>query len=133
MLGITSFSVSAILLVGLLGLRYIEMQRGSRFLPRFRKTLDYIALLFVRYVVKEFPRYIIRGIQYIGLQITHFFSLILLKLVRLFESRLRVVVYKVRGKKENLVKGEPTSSYFQDVKNHKEEVSKTIEELEEVQ
>ncbi len=133
MFGLTTFATSGALIVGLFALRYFEMNRGSRFFPRFRKTLDYLSLLFVRYVVKEFPKFVSRMVQYVILHVTHLFSIVLLKMVQFIEGRLHIAVHKVRGKKDDLAKSEPTSNHLTDMQNHKREVGKTIEELEEVQ
>ena len=133
MLGVTSFTVSAILIVGLFFLRYVEGGRGSRFFPNARKSLDRFALLVVRFVAEDIPRFLVRSFKHILIYITDFFSSLLLKIVRFIEGHLHIVVHRVRGKKDDLAKSEPTSNHLTDMQNHKEAVSKTIEELEEVQ
>lgn len=132
MFGLTSFAVSGVLIVGLFTLKHFEVARGKRFLPRFRKGMDVWAVVFIHYVIKELPAMMLRTFKYILLQITHIFSALLLRVVRFLEEKLRVAVHKVRGKKNDLVKSEPASNHLTDMKNHKEAVSKTIEELEEV-
>lgn len=133
MFGLTSFAISGVLILGLFTLRHFEVRRGKRFLPRIRKALDTGAFVFVHYAIKEFPAFLVRIFKYILLQITHFFSSALLYVVRFLEEKLHLVVHKVKGKKNDLVKNESPSNHLTDIKNHKEAVSKTIEELEEVQ
>jgi|GEM_PF-4059654 len=133
MFGVTSFVISGVLITLLLTLRHIEMTKGKRYFPRFRKKLDHMALIFVRYVMREFPQFIVRTSKYVILQATHLFSTGLLHVVRFLEEKLHIAVHKVRGKKNDLAKGEPTSNHLTDIQNHKAAVSKTIEELREVE
>ena len=132
MFGLTSFVTSGVLIAGLLALRYFELSRGSRLLPKARVVLDDWAIYFVEHFIKGLPHFVIRTFKYVILQITHVFSATLLHVVRFLEEKLHIAVHKVRGKKNDLVKSEPTSNHLADMKNHKEAVSKTIEELEEV-
>ena len=131
MFGITSFVTSGVLIVGLFALRNFEAKRGARYAPKLRRKLDYGALFFVHYVLKEIPSFVVKTFKYILLQITHIFSASLLYVVRFLEEKLHIVVRKVRGKKRDLERSEPASNHLTDMKNHKEAVSKTIEELEE--
>ena len=134
MFGVTSLVLSGLLIVGVFSLRYAEIQRGTRMMPSFRTILDRGAVRFVSFVVRDLPRALVRILQYLLIQITDFFSSILLRVVRFLEEKLHILVHRVRGKKEDLSNGNgPSSNHLADMKSHKEAVSKTIEELEEVQ
>jgi hypothetical protein len=134
MFGVTSLVFTGLLILGVFSLRYAEIQRGARFAPSMRKSLDGLAVIVVSFVVRDLPRLFVRMLQYLLIQITDLFSSILLRIVRFLEEKLHVLVHRVRGKKEDLTNGNgPSSNHLADMKSHKEAVSKTIEELEEAQ
>ena len=124
-----SFFTSAILIVLLVLLRRAEIKRGGRYFPRVREKLDHNAVVAGAYLTKRLPRQIISAFQYVVIHATDLFTSALLRIVRFIEARLHRFVHVVRGKK-HVERREPTSEYFNDVRNHKEEFSKTIEELE---
>ena len=131
-MAITSFFTSAILLALLVLLRRVEIKRGGRYFPKFRITLDRGAVAVSIYFLKVLPKQVVKIFHYVIMHITDIFSSALLRVVRFVDSKLHRLVHAVRGRKE-VHKREPSNGYFKDVQNHKEEVSKTIEELEEDQ
>ncbi len=133
MLSTISFIVSALLIASLFSLRYVEIGRGARFAPRIRKSLDVVAVRTVAFLIHDIPRILARVFKYLLIHITDFFSSILLQAVRSIEERLHVLVHRVRGKKNDLNNDNAVSDHLTDMKNHKEAVSKTIEELEKVE
>jgi len=127
-MAIASFFTSAILLALLVLLRRVEIKRGGRYFPKFRKTLDRGAISLSVYLLKVLPRQVAKIFHYVIMHITDVSSSALLRIVRFVDSKLHRFVHAVRGRKE-FQKREATSNYFKDVQNHKEGVSKTIEEL----
>ena len=128
-MAIASFFTSAILIALLVLLRRVEIRRGGRFLPKLRTKLDHFAVTLSSYVVNVLPKQVVKIFHYVIIHITDFFSSALLRVVQFTESKLHRFVHAVRGRKEVHIK-EPSNGYLKYVKNHKEEVSKTIEELE---
>lgn len=129
MMAITSFFTSAILLALLILLRRVEIKRGGRYFPKFRVILDRGAIAASVYFLKVLPRQVVKIFHYVIMHATDIFSSALLRVVRFVDSKLHKFVHAVRGRKE-IQKREPSDGYFKDVQRHKEEVSKTIEELE---
>ena len=128
-MAIASFFTSAILIALLVFLRGVEIKRGERFFPDFRAKLDVRAIAASVYILKVLPKQVVKICRYAIIHITDILSSALLRVVRFIDSKLHKFVHAVRGKKE-VHKREPASDYFKDVQNHKREVSKTIEELE---
>ena len=123
-----SFFTSAILIVLLVALRRTELKRGERFAPKFRKQLDHSALQISAYLFRTLPGQVAKMVRYVIIHVTDLSSSALLRVVRFIENKLHRFVHAVRGRKQ-IHRREPSSDYFKDVQNHKEEVSKTIEEL----
>lgn len=124
-----SFFTSAILITLLVLLRRAEIKRGERYFPVFRKKLDNGAVAISSYFTGTLPRQLVKIVQYVIIHATDLFSSALLRVVRWLEQKLHRLVHAVRGRKE-VQRREPTNGYLKDVREHKEEVSKTIEELE---
>ena len=127
-MAITSFFTSAILLALLIFLRRVEIKRGGRYFPKFRTILDRGAISVSVYFLKVLPKQVAKIFHYVIIHTTDIFSSALLRVIRFVDSKLHRFVHAVRGRKE-VHKREPSNGYFKDVRDHKEEVSKTIEEL----
>lgn len=121
MVPVVSFFVSAVLIALLFVLRHTEIKRERRFLPLVRERFDGVAERVVVYLSRRLPRQIAGVGGYIVIHITDIFSSTLLHGIRFVEGKLHRFVRVVRGRK-HVKMGEPTSSYFHDVRNHKEQV-----------
>lgn len=116
--------VASVGLIGLLfGLKRVEFSRGARFFPSLRAWLDTAAYRLVVLFVRFLPKMVARTIKHGIIHVADHVSSSLLHAVRAVEEKLHGFVRIVRGKK-NVKMKEPTSSYFKDVSDHKEQVRK---------
>lgn len=120
---VISFFTSVGLIALLFGLKHVEFSRGGRFFPSFRARLDELAFGLVVFFIRLLPKLAWRAIRQAVIHAAVHVSSSLLLLVRAVEAKLHGFVRVVRGKRNVRMK-EPTSSYFKDVSEHKEQIRK---------
>jgi len=106
-----------------IALKHLEMERGSvRLADGVRMRLDSAAENSYVFVLETAPKKILHWMAHIMTSITHFCSIILLHVIRQIEYRLVNFVHTIRGRRE-LHRRKASSSYLEDVSNHKREVN----------
>ena len=117
------FIISAVLLGLLVGLKLAEFGRGNRYGESIRDRLDswtdvvYVALF------RTLPRKLHFGSDKVATGLAHAGSVTLWKGVHFTERRMRGVVSQVRGRRRELHRKQATSSFLEDVRQHKEAVN----------
>ncbi len=128
MFTIISFFTSAVILTAFVALKRFEIKTGKLLAPDFRLRMDNLAVKSAKYFKYEFPVVFKNTLTKIVLYMAHFSSTTLLNGVRYVERKLHKFVDTIRGKKEISSNGTTPSSYFKDVKEHKEKSSRNREE-----
>lgn len=118
---VISFVTSVGLIALLFGLKRVEFSRGKRFFPGMRTSLDEFVYRVVVVFVRLLPKLAWRAFRQAIIHATDHVGSSLLLAVRAVEGRLHGFVRIVKGKK-NVRMREPTSSYFKDVSEHKEQI-----------
>ena len=116
------FFVSMVLLALFFALKYIELRRGSRFFEEIRKRADRRIIDGSAYLVNVLPKqtaYLSRGFITSALYIVTGF---LIKWIRIFENRLRIVHRVLKGKRE-IHERDNASQFLQDVSSHKDKIN----------
>lgn len=106
----------------LIALRYVELKRGLRFAENIRTKLDVAAQAGFVLATHTVPRKIAHWSAHIAAKLTHFCSVVLLRLVLKFEHHLVGLINKVRGKRE-LHHRKASSSFFEDISLHKKQAN----------
>lgn len=115
-----SLFISVILITGLFVLKHAELKREVRFFEQFRSQMDDFVRKSIPYLTHTLPRQLMLVGSHALVYVAHQLSILLLSLVHALEQHLHRFTNVVKGKRE-VERRKASSSFFEDVSNHKQE------------
>jgi hypothetical protein len=116
------FFTSGILIIGFFAFKIVETKRNLCVAKPYRQKADMLASRGHVLVCNVLPRKVSHICIHAGTSTAHSFMVILLRGTKFLEQRIVSTVNIVRGKRE-LYRKKASSSFLEDISNHKKQVN----------